>query len=31
MQAYENKKLLVLEKTIDDIPVCVCVCEYYEF
>jgi hypothetical protein len=26
MQAYENKTLLTLDKTIDDDPVCVCVC-----
>jgi hypothetical protein len=25
MQAYENKTLQVLDKTIDDEPVCVCV------
>jgi hypothetical protein len=26
MQAYENKTLHMLDKTIDDEPVCVCVC-----
>jgi hypothetical protein len=33
MQAYENKTLYMLDKTIDDEPVCVCVCVCvrYEF
>jgi hypothetical protein len=26
MQAHENKTLHMLDKTIDDEPVCVCVC-----
>jgi hypothetical protein len=26
MQAYENKTLHMLDKTIDDKPVCVCMC-----
>jgi hypothetical protein len=28
LQAYENKKLHMLDKIIDDEPVCVCVCVY---